>query len=235
MLLVLAPDRRQNYSFVDYFERQLARLPSFPGQIVMSSPTRSGAGSGNEDDQDEVGATDLANSVIASKEVMSVLGSALADQVVGALQAQGLVCSQDQLFGGQSAMSPGGQPYHMMGRGFGYPIPRMLKCSNLGIVWHLSSFPQISMPGKALIKASLSGQIPQGLGPPLIGWGLLINLNLPLVKLGDRTLVAHHQWLLQLQVKQERRRGRGKMGIHYPCTLIGTLILSQVKVQLMKA
>ena len=108
---------------MSYFEQQLARLPYFPGQTVMSSPTRSEAGSGNEDDQDEVGATNLANSLIASKEAMSVLGSALADQVVGALQAQGLVRSQDQLFGGQPAIPPGGQPYHMMGRGFGYPIP----------------------------------------------------------------------------------------------------------------
>ena len=108
---------------MSYIERQLARLRYFPGQTVMSSPTRSEAGSGNEDDQDEVGATNLANSLIASKEATSVLGSALADQVVGALQAQGLVRSQDQLFGGQPAIPPGGQPYHMMGRGFGYPIP----------------------------------------------------------------------------------------------------------------
>ena len=89
----------------------------------MTSPTHSGAGSGNESDQDEVSACDLANSLIASKEAMNVLGSALADQVVGALQAQGLVPSQDQLFGGQPAMQPSGHPYHMMGRGFGGPIP----------------------------------------------------------------------------------------------------------------
>ena len=56
----------------------------------MTSPTHSGAGSGNESDQDEVSASVLANSLIASKEAMNVLGSALADQVVGALQAQGL-------------------------------------------------------------------------------------------------------------------------------------------------
>ena len=89
----------------------------------MTSPTHSGAGSGNESDQDEVSASVLSNSLIASKEAMNVLGSALADQVVGALQAQGLVPSQDQLFGGQPAMQPRGHPYHMMGRGFGGPIP----------------------------------------------------------------------------------------------------------------
>ena len=47
----------------------------------MDSPTRSGAGSGNES---EVSTSNLANSLIASKEAMNVLGSALADQVVGA-------------------------------------------------------------------------------------------------------------------------------------------------------
>ena len=89
----------------------------------MASPTHSGAGSGDESEPEEVSASDLANSLIASKEAMNVLGSALADQVVGALQAQGLVPSQDQLFGGQPAMQPRGHPYHMMGRGFGGPIP----------------------------------------------------------------------------------------------------------------
>ena len=35
--------------------------------------------------------SELASSLAASKEAMNVLGSALADQVVGALKAQGLV------------------------------------------------------------------------------------------------------------------------------------------------
>ena len=51
----------------------------------MASPTHSRAGSGNESEPEEVSASDLANSLIASKEAMNVLGSALADQVVGAL------------------------------------------------------------------------------------------------------------------------------------------------------
>ena len=48
----------------------------------MTSPTHSGAGCGNESDQDEV---ILANFPIASKKATNVFGSALADQVVGAL------------------------------------------------------------------------------------------------------------------------------------------------------
>ena len=91
----------------------------------MASPTHSDAGSGNEieSEPEEVSVSDLANSLIASKEAMNVFGSALAGQVVGALQAQGLVPSQDQRIGGQPAMQPSGHPYHMMGRGFDGPIP----------------------------------------------------------------------------------------------------------------
>ena len=65
-----------------------------------------GCRSGNEieSEPEEVSASDLANSLIASKEAMSVLESALVGQVVGALQAHGLVPSQDQPFGGQPAM-----------------------------------------------------------------------------------------------------------------------------------
>ena len=103
----------------------------------MTSPTHSGAGSGNESDQDEVSASVLANSLIASKEAMNVLGSALADQVVGALRAQGLVPSQDQLFGGQPAMQP---PYHMMGRGFGGLIPAHSLMQHATRVWY-GTFP----------------------------------------------------------------------------------------------
>ncbi len=75
--LFLAPDRRQNFFYCDSLNGSLACLPSFSGpDIGMTSPTRSGAGSGSESDHDEVSASDLANSLVASKEAMNVLGSA---------------------------------------------------------------------------------------------------------------------------------------------------------------
>ena len=86
----------------------------------MASPTRSDR-SEHESDPEVSGneMSELANSLVASQEAMTVLGSALADQVVGALQAQGIVPSQDQLVGGLPTMRTCGLPYHTMVRGFG--------------------------------------------------------------------------------------------------------------------
>ena len=62
--------------------------------LLYSEPGRNGqsyllgCGSGSESKSEEVSASDLANSLIASIKAMNVLGSALADQVVGALQGQ---------------------------------------------------------------------------------------------------------------------------------------------------
>lgn len=100
----------------------------------MASPTTSDK-SGQESDSEEVSGcemSDLANSLISSKEAMNVLGSALAGQVVGALRAQGLVPAQDQLAGGLPAMQPSGHPYHVMGRGFGAPIPAHAQMNQFG-------------------------------------------------------------------------------------------------------
>ena len=123
----------------------------------MTSPIHSDAGSGNEveSEPEEVSANDLANSLIASKEAMSVLGSALAGQVVGALQAQGLVPSRDQPFGGQPAMQHSGHPYNMMGRGFGGPIPAhaQMQQPGYGMAPFLPPPDQYAWPGPEFCQA----------------------------------------------------------------------------------
>ena len=105
---------------------------------------------------------------------MSVLGSALAGQVVGALQAQGLVPSQDQPFGGQPAMQPGSHPYHMMGRGFDGPIPThaQMQQPGYGMAPFLPPPDQYFWPGlhqgQSFVRPNLSsfGSSLDWLGPP---------------------------------------------------------------------
>ena len=65
---------------------------------------------------------DLAISLASSKEAMGVLGSALADHVVGALQAQGLMPGQVPDRGGQPATQCTHVPNQVMGWGFATPF-----------------------------------------------------------------------------------------------------------------
>ena len=104
----------------------------------MTNPTQSDR-SKHESDPEVSGneVSELANSLVASQEAITVLGSTLADQVVGALQVQGIVPSQDQLVGGLPAKRTCGLPYHMMGRGFGGPIPAYAQTQQSGQIQHL--------------------------------------------------------------------------------------------------
>jgi len=65
---------------------------------------------------------DLAISLASSKEAMGVLGSALVDHVVGALQAQGLMPGQVPDRGGQPATQCTHVPNQVMEWGFATPF-----------------------------------------------------------------------------------------------------------------
>lgn len=149
--------------------------------------------SGHNGNPGVVEISELANSLAASKEeAISVLGSALADQVVGALVALGLVPYQNPLVGGQPMMRSNDHPYHMIGQslsdltlahtqlqqpgGLGYSMAPFFFHPRSICLARLSSVPRFSRPN-------------------------VTSVRFPLVCLGPPNQVHHHQGLLHVQVK----------------------------------